>query len=1417
MPRVLDRGIIPAAKIVVVSVFRQIQAVTDSAFNGIIRVPVEVEQAGVLIDTAADTVFAEVIPINAIIVVVAFLHIAEARITVAQRIEVILFAVNRIPFFLYEGRPVIISGSQIGRQPFTLQQLASVECVGHILKERPALAVQSFEGFLVKVVIAVLAVLIRQVPPTGLGHAVDGVIARAVQLDQPRDLTLARAGHLIEPIEILAALVVQAGDLVHALQRAVPDEVIGRAVDRSPARPGGVVQNEAVREVLIRFAVEMAAAGVRGIFRLLIGIDPILLLEGGLVGHAVKRVRAQIDVVADRTGVLDAQALRLVPLRAVLCGQLHAGEDADGVGRIGGDGLTLLDEIALHRQHIVLVHACGRQAEIIVGNGQVGNIHADVLVKPDRDRYLGLRADALRQLEQQIPCRDAGNVAAGHHGQKRLELFGHLDRHHVQSEDIRDIHGLAGVDHVIAVRLAVAAGEVFRIGDISCPRKGSVAARGVVKVENCLIGAVHGDLDRSTDRVVPRNHGRDGHIAQTGLLAAGKGKAIVRSFHSTCCAVAQFKCDIACAHSDGILVIGCNQRKAYRISVNGVDARFGEFQAIRLDHGKRLAADHRVTGQELNFHAAFLDGGENTIFRDGTDGFIRGLPCDIGREFRRAAGHTDTGSDQADCGAARQVIISRGDQGMIKLRRDRGRGDHHQRGTNGTLITIRRTVHNRERIAAFLLRYEGSGTAAVQIDGSHAARVQHDLCQLFGAAACGERLLPSVKHHEDDLALGSDAHAGAGMAAVIIVGRAIYDRPAVFDKIHAAADGLLDLILIGVVFTGAADHGRAILQDRKEARRCAAVVFDTLHDQRAVGSAVRHVIEVRVDADHSIVVLHKVRCVGRIRMPRLRSGHLVGYAGHRPALRGVVRMVVCKDLDIAAGNIGGRDVIDDLLVVLGQRIVDRLRHAGSNCRCIRREHRVVCVIRLRIGFRVRIGIGVDRVGAVRIARKVKEIICKSVAARFTQRLIVGKVGQRIGALQRTDQGIPGISAQNLAPDTVLGDHAAQTVGQEVGSTACICRPCGEVVLDDRAQSHTAAVHLRGEIEGVHIAIEVGIGKRMIDLIERAVGHAEVSCAKIRGEGIHVSLRGIHLVSDIHVFRAVHQIRDITGPAAHIGAGQHNGIRHALHLRIVRHVHRAEHMTEVGRIAVGQRKVLNALQRGGRSAVCGVLLGNVGGEGSILLAADHFPSAGGVPLHACTDIVDDQRTGILTGIFFRIGLGIAFQNFEAGKEARIVRNLGKYGLVRRVVRLRLSFRFRLVQRERRLFEFSVCGIFVVCVGIVEPCLVRRKHTDRQQRGQQHDCDQAYRQIPFQHSSRHFSLSLCFILNARSDNLSPPAWRRSGSAPLPPVRSPPAECQHTDKHSAASPRCPSDCRQRRCRRRRSRSGTARRIPRRFLSQM
>ena len=88
------------------------------------------------------------------------------------------------------------------------------------------------------------------------------------------------------------------------------------------------------------------------------------------------------------------------------------------------------------------------------------------------------------------------------------------------------------------------------------------------------------------------------------------------------------------------------------------------------------------------------------------------------------------------------------------------------------------------------------------------------------------------------------------------------------------------------------------------------------------------------------------------------------------------------------------------------------------------------------------------------------------------------------------------------------------------------------------------------------------------------------------------------------------------------------------------------MAKVNFIAIGQCEVVDVLQRGSRSTVCSVLLGNVGGKGGVLLAADHFPSAGCIPLDACTDIVDDKRVDVLTGVLRHIGLGITFQNLEA---------------------------------------------------------------------------------------------------------------------------------------------------------------------------
>ena len=153
---------------------------------------------------------------------------------------------------------------------------------------------------------------------------------------------------------------------------------------------------------------------------------------------------------------------------------------------------------------------------------------------------------------------------------------------------------------MIAVDLAVAAGDVFRVRDLTRPCKRPVAARRVVKVEDRLIFAVHGDLDRRADGIVAGNHCGHRRVFQSGAFHAGKCKAVTHSFNCTCRAAAQLKRDVLRADRNGIFIVGSDQGKVYRLAVDGIDARLGEFQAVRLDHVERLAADHRLAGQELH-------------------------------------------------------------------------------------------------------------------------------------------------------------------------------------------------------------------------------------------------------------------------------------------------------------------------------------------------------------------------------------------------------------------------------------------------------------------------------------------------------------------------------------------------------------------------------------------------------------------------------------------------------------------------------------------------------------------------------------------------------------------------------------------------------------------------------------------------
>ena len=417
---------------------------------------------------------------------------------------------------------------------------------------------------------------------------------------------------------------------------------------------------------------------------------------------------------------------------------------------------------------------------------------------------------------------------------------------------------------------------------------------------------------------------------------------------------------------------------------------------------------------------------------------------------------------------------------MIEFRRGWRRRNDHQRRTYRTLIAVRGTVHNGECVASLLLCYESSGSAAIQIDGSHTAGVQHDLRQFLCATAGREGLLTTVKDHHNDLAITGNAHTGTRMTAIVIGVGLCSDKFAILDKECAAAYCLLNLILISSVIAGSADHCRAILQDRKKVFSSNSVIFNALHDQRTTGSASGHVVEIRVDTNHRIVVFHIVFRVRRIGMPLLGCRHLIGYARHSPALRRVIGMIVCANIDVLARNIHSSNVVNDLLFILGQSIFDCLRDTGSDRCRVGGEDGIVRVI--RVGFRLRIGFRINRIGAVGIARQIKQIVRKRVATRLTQSIAVGKVGQRIRAFQCPNQRVGAVDTEHLAPNALLCDHTAQTVGQKIGSAVSFRKLRSQVALHDCTQCYAATIHLRGDIKRVQVTVEIGVSKRMIDLV-----------------------------------------------------------------------------------------------------------------------------------------------------------------------------------------------------------------------------------------------------------------------------------------------------------------------------------------------
>ena len=297
---------------------------------------------------------------------------------------------------------------------------------------------------------------------------------------------------------------------------------------------------------------------------------------------------------------------------------------------------------------------------------------------------------------------------------------------------------------------------------------------------------------------------------------------------------------------------------------------------------ERLGAKHRaVRRNSLYLHIAQGRRCEH-VTSESSDRRIRNRERRSLRQVNGAAGCRNAGSLHGKLGSDREIIIVSRDNRVVKDIGRFRRGHDHQGGANRSLIAVGGTIQNGDGLRALRLASKGRGASAVEIRRDDAARVQHDLGNFDRAAADRIRILTAVEHHEHDLSVIGNADGSARCTVIVVIGICGDGNLPVSDEPDVDAYRLLNLILKLIPFGFSTHNGRAVLEDGEEVLAADVAVLHTLHHQCTGRSAVAHVVEIGVRADHSAVVWNVMLRIVRIGVPRFGGCHLVGHAGHGP-------------------------------------------------------------------------------------------------------------------------------------------------------------------------------------------------------------------------------------------------------------------------------------------------------------------------------------------------------------------------------------------------------------------------------------------------------------------------------------------------------------------------------------------------------
>ena len=323
-------------------------------------------------------------------------------------------------------------------------------------------------------------------------------------------------------------------------------------------------------------------------------------------------------------------------------------------------------------------------------------------------------------------------------------------------------------------------------------------------------------------------------------------------------------------------------------------------------------------------------------------------------DLRRRTGRRHAGHGDLRAGAGGDVLVRRRHAHAVEHVGGGRRGGDDQARGNGPLGAVGGPVDDADGVGALRPGGIGGGAAAVQVDSRHAAGLQHDLGQLVHGTAAGEGLLAAVQHHGHHLAVGGDAHAGAGVAVRVVrtacVGGnvlAVADQP--HGTGHRLPDGALAVLVhILAEVAGIVDDRRlAVLQDGEEVVIAVGAEGHTVDIGDAHGLTGGHVVEGGVDACHYVVILaDELGIIGVAVLP-VGIGHLVGELLHAHDAVFVLLEIGRLHHHVVPGDVRSGHIVDHLLAVLGVGVVDVLLHAGGQGRLRVLEHIVGlgCIVR----------------------------------------------------------------------------------------------------------------------------------------------------------------------------------------------------------------------------------------------------------------------------------------------------------------------------------------------------------------------------------------------------------------------------------------------------------------------------------------